>query len=46
MIAIIIEENHNISLADGNALVYFVGPMHKKYSATFIWGHPFSAYVS
>ena len=40
------EENNDIFLADGDALVYLAHPMHKKYSTTFVWGHPFSTYVS
>ena len=40
------EENNDIFLADGDALVYLAGPMHKKYSTEFVWGHPFSTYVS
>ena len=35
----------NIFLAGGDALVYLAGRMHKKYSTTFVWGHPFSTYV-
>ena len=31
------EENNDILLAGGDALVYLAGPMHKKYSATFVW---------
>ena len=38
------EETKDIFLADGDALVYLTVPVHKKYS-TFVWGHPFSAYV-
>ena len=41
-----IEESNDISLGSGDALVYLVGPMHKQYSKTFVWGHPFSKYVS
>ena len=41
-----IEESNDISLGSGDALVYLVGPMHKQYSTTFVWGHPFSKYVS
>ena len=41
-----IEENNAIFLAGGDALVYLVVPMHKKYSTTFVWGHPFSTFVS
>ena len=40
------EENSDIFLADCDAPVYLAEPMHKKYSTTFIWGHPFSTYVS
>ena len=29
-----------------DALVYLARPMHKKYSTTFFWSHPFSTYVS
>ena len=39
------EENSNIFPAGGDALVYLSGPMHKKYSTTIVWGHPFSTYV-
>ena len=40
------EENNDISVGAGDALVYLAGPMHKKYSTTFVWGHPFSTYIS
>ena len=40
------EKNSDIFFAGGDALVYLAGPMHKKYSTIFIWGHPFSTYVS
>ena len=36
------EEHNDTFLADGDALVYLTKPMHKKYSTTFVWGHPFS----
>ena len=36
-----IKERHG-----SDALVYLNEPMHKKYSSTFAWGHPFSEYVS
>ena len=39
------EENNNIFLPGGDALVYNK-PMHNKYSTTFVWGHPFSTDVS
>ena len=41
-----IEENNNIFLAGGNALVYLAIPLHKKYSVTLVWGNPFSMYIS
>ena len=40
------EENVDIFLAGGDTLVDLAGPMHKKYSTTFVWGHPFSTYLS
>ena len=40
------EEKNDIFLADGDALVYSTGLIHKKYSTTFVWGHIFSAYLS
>ena len=40
------EKNNDIFLADGDALVYLVKPMHKKYSAIFVLNHPFNMYVS
>ena len=40
------EENNDIFLAGGDALVNLAGPMHKKYSATFFGGNPFRRYVS
>ena len=40
------EENNYIFLAGGDVLVYLAGPMHKKYSTTFAWGHPSSTCVS
>ena len=40
------EENKDIFLAAGDALVYLAGPMHKKNSTVFVWGYPFSTYVS
>ena len=41
-----LEENNDIFLAGGDALVYLAEPMHKKYSTKFVWGHPFSTHVS
>ena len=41
-----VEENNDIFFAGGDALVYLVLPMHEKYYTTFVWGHPFSTYVS
>ena len=40
------EENNDIFLAGGDALVYLAVPMHKKYSTKFVWGHPFSTYIT
>ena len=40
------EENNDILLAGGDTLVYLARPIHKKNSTTFVWGHPFSTYVS
>ena len=40
------EENTNIFLAGVDAFVYLAISMHKKYSKKFVWGHPFSTYVS
>ena len=40
------EEHNDIFLAGRDALVYLAGLMHKKYSATFVWDHPFSTHVS
>ena len=37
-----IEENNDIFLGGGDALVYLAGPMHKKYSTIFVWGYLFS----
>ena len=41
-----IEENNDIFLAGGAALVCLAVPMNKKYSTTFVWSHPFSTYLS
>ena len=40
------EENNDIFLGGGDALVHLAGQIHKKYSTIFVWGHPFSTYVS
>ena len=40
------EDNNDIFLDSGDALVYLVGPIYKKYSTTIVWGHPFSTNVS
>ena len=40
------EENNDIFLAGGDVLVYLAVPMHKKYSTTFVWDHPFSTFSS
>ena len=43
---IVMEKNNKIFLAGGDALKCMAEPLHKKYSTTFVWGHPFSMYVS
>ena len=40
------EENSDIFVAGGDALVYLALPMRKKNSTTFVWDHPFRTYVS
>ena len=40
------EENSDIFLAGGDALLYLAKPMHKKYPTTFVWDHPFGLYLS
>ena len=40
------KEDNSIFLVGGDTLVYLTVPMHKKYSTTFVWDHPFSTYVS
>ena len=35
------EQNNDIFLAGGDALMYLTGPMHEKYCTAFVWGHPF-----
>ena len=40
------EENNGIFPAGSSALVYLAEPMHKKYFTTFVWGYPFSTYIS
>ena len=40
------EENNDIFLAGGDALVYLAEPMYKKYSTKLFWGTSFSTYVS
>ena len=44
MIGIMMEENNSIFLADGDTQLFLVEPLYKKYSTTFVWGHPFSTY--
>ena len=39
------EENNDIFVACGDALVYLPEPMHKKYSTTFLWNHPLSRHI-
>ena len=41
-----IEENNDMFLAGGDALVYLTELMDKKYSTAIVRGHPFSTYVS
>ena len=36
------EENNDIFLAGGDALVYLTEPIHKKYSTTYVSSDPFS----
>ena len=40
------EGNNDIFLPGGDTLVYLAEPVLKKYSTKFVWGHPFSTYVS
>ena len=40
------EEYNDVFLAGGYVFVYSAEPIHKLYSTTFNWGHPFSTYVS
>ena len=40
------EENNDVFLAGGDALVYLTGQCTKKNFTTFVYGHPFSTYVS
>ena len=41
-----IEENNDMFLAGGDALVYLTELMDKKYSTAIVRAHPFSTYVS
>ena len=41
-----LEENNCTFLPGGDAVGHLVEPMHKKCCITFVWGHPFSMYVS
>ena len=41
-----LEENKDTFLAGSGVLVHLAEPMHKKYSTTFVSGHPISTYVS
>ena len=45
IIVIMMEENNDIFLEGGNALVY-LAKSTQKYSTTFVWGLLFSTYVS
>ena len=40
------EENNGIFLAGGDALVYLAVPKHEEYCTTFVWGSPFTTFVS
>ena len=40
------ERNNDIFFAGDYALGYLDGPLHEKYSTTFIWRHEFSRCVS
>ena len=40
------EQNNDIFRAAADALVYLSGPIHKKYSTTFLCDHPSSTGVS
>ena len=40
------EENNDIFLAGGDALVYLAEPMYKKYSTKWFLGNSFRTYVS
>ena len=33
------EENNDIFLAGGDALIYLAEPMYKQCSTAFVWGH-------
>ena len=33
------EENNDIFLAGGDAVIYLAEPMYKPCSTTFVWGH-------
>ena len=46
LIILKLKESNYIFLAVGDVLIYSTEPMHKKCCTTFIWGHPFSTYVS
>lgn len=41
-----VEENNDIILVGGDALIYLAEIMRKKYSTAFAWSHPFSTYLS
>ena len=40
------DEKNDTFLAGGDALMYLAEPVHKKYSTAFVWGYPFSTYLS
>ena len=40
------EENSNIFLVSGDALVYLADQMHEKYSTKLFWVYPFNTHLS
>ena len=40
------KRRNSIFLVSCDALKYLAELMHKKYSATFVWDHPFRTYIS
>ena len=39
------EENKDIFLGSGDALLYLTGPVYKKYFTKFFWCYPFNTYL-